>query len=858
VAKKTNQYEASDIKVLEGLDAVRKKPGMYIGSTGSAGLHHMVYEVVDNSIDEALAGHCTKVSVTIHYDNSITVSDNGRGIPVAEHATEKISTLTVVMTKLHAGGKFDNDAEGGYSVSSGTHGVGVSCVNALAEWLEAEVKRDGKIWQQKFSRGVPMGDVQEIGDARHTGTTVRFKPDGKIFETLEYEFETLANRLRELAYLNAGLEIVIEDERGDGKELTFKYDGGLVEFVTHVNSSKNIVNKDPIYFINEKALSRKDPDGNERIQRVQAEVAIQYNDSFSENVLSFANNIHTRDGGTHVTGFRKAITRTINDYGKRNDLFKKLKDGLTGDDVREGLTAIVSVKLTEPQFESQNKVKLVSTEAASLVESATAEGLNTWLEEHPKEAKALINKAVMAAQARAAARKAREMVRKSALEFTSLPGKLADCSEKDPALSELYLVEGDSAGGSAKSGRDRHYQAILPLRGKIINVEKARLDRVLSNEEIRALVTALGTGIGNDNFDVSKLRYHKVIIMTDADVDGAHIRTLLLTFFYRQMKPLIEHGHLYIAVPPLYRVRKGKKIQYLDTELQKDRYLIDLGVDSVKVRVMGDDMPKEGMELTKKQVKELLETTLKMRELLPSLRMRGVTLDHLLANRDDKGHFPRYVSHFFGETKFAYSSQEVEDLTTAAEEQALKEMREEAEAQAKIDGEDFSQMELDLTIPEDRVPKWRQLGAAEALEECIGKLAKLGIEGNKLFPPERDIRSFGNGNGNGSSAPEETATLFTVQANEDDEQKLTSLVELVGFVQIVGSKGVEIQRYKGLGEMNPDQLYDTTMKMETRRLLQVTMDSEAETVFSTLMGDSVEPRREFIQQHAIHVQNLDV
>ena len=850
-------YGVSSVKYFEGLEAVRKKPGMYIGSTGPAGLHHMVYEVVDNSIDEAMAGFAKQIDITIHYDNSVSVGDDGRGIPVGYHAETGMNTLTLVLTKLHAGTKFSNDENSAYKVSAGTHGVGVSCVNALSETMDVEVKRDGVIWQQRFARGIPLGDVSSIGEARHSGTKVRFRPDPKIFETIEFDYETLVNRLRELAYLNTGVRILVEDERGAGRRELLESRGGLIEFVEHLNKGKTTIHK-PIHFVTERSAKRKDADGIERDQRVSCEIAIQYNDSYSENVLSFANTINTRDGGTHVTGFRKALTRTINDYAKRNELLKKAKDGLSGEDIREGLTAIVSVKLTEATYESQNKVKLVSTEAAALVESAVAEGLNTWLEENPKEAKLLINKAVLAAQAREAARKARETVRKSVLDgFSGLPGKLADCSEKDPSLCELYLVEGDSAGGSAKSGRDRHYQAILPLRGKILNVERARLDRVLGNEEIRALITAMGTGIGEDNFNIEKLRYHKIIIMTDADVDGAHIRTLLLTFFFRQMRQIIEGGYLYIAMPPLYRVKKGKKIEYLDSDALKDRYLIDLGLDNIKVRVRSDDFPGEGLELSRNQLKELLEVTLELRDMMPGLRLRGVSWEQLLANRGDGGMIPRFVKLVpDGTMRFAYTASETEVQSGSTEMPAVSESAEPVGDSAGIDG---TQPEFSAPAappnPGPAIYRWRELSVAENIERCLGVLQRLSVQPEWLF------RAPQVSNGvriPGMPDPAADRKAPFVGVTNEIESSAQSLVDLIELVQRAGSKGVEIQRYKGLGEMNPEQLYETTMRRETRRLMKVELDSEAEAIFSVLMGDQVEPRRDFIQRYAPEVRNLDI
>jgi DNA gyrase subunit B len=852
-------YSGKDIKILEGLEAVRKRPAMYIGSTGPAGLHHLVWEVVDNSVDEALAGYCTRIHVTIHYDNSITISDNGRGIPIDIHPTEKVSTIIVVLTKLHAGGKFDNKEGGSYAVSGGLHGVGVSCVNALSEWLEVEVKRDGEIHNARFERGRPVGDVQMLGSARTTGTKVKFKPDGKVFEVLEYDFETLGNRLRELAYLNAGLEIILEDERGEGRKNAYKYDGGIREYVAHLNRNKQTVLKEPIHFLAERTFSHHDADGNQLAQKIHAELAIQYNDSYNETVLSFANNINTIDGGTHVIGFRKSLTRTINDYAKKNSLLKKLKEGLSGDDIREGLTAVISVKLTNPQFEGQTKAKLGNSEVAGLVESIVNESLSSYLEENPKEAKRLIEKSVMAAQARLAARKARDIVRKSAMDFTSLPGKLADCSEKDPRLCEVFLVEGDSAGGSAKSCRDRHFQAILPLRGKIINVEKARLDKVLSNEEIRTLITALGTGIGDDSFDATKLRYHKVIIMTDADVDGAHIRTLLLTFFYRQMPELVQQGFVYIAQPPLYRVKKGKSIQYLDTEYQRDRLLIDLGVENVEVSVREEDgalMPP----LSTSQVKQLLDAVLEIQVLRRTIERRGTALAELIERRRDDGRLPRLVREVGGAIEFAFSAAEAEEIDARnAAERVSQNGSTPGDAppdgdEAVAGGDDVEQdmegEEVAVIVP---IVEWIELTAVDALEQHLAVLEKLGIDYAHLEKPDRSQLSVLEEE-NVRRAP------FLVRSKETDTP-VHSLEEVVARVQEVGLRGVEVTRYKGLGEMNPDQLWDTTMNPQTRRMMRVQLlpgSEEAEQMFTILMGDQVKPRRAFIQAHAPEVRNLDV
>lgn len=629
------EYGASTIKILEGLSAVRKRPAMYIGSSGPQGLHHLVYEVVDNSIDEALGGHCKNIDIRIHPDNSISISDDGRGIPTDEHPDRKgLSTVEVVLTVLHAGGKFEKDA---YKYSGGLHGVGVSVVNALAEFLEVEVKRKGQVFKQRFERGAPVTKLESIGTTKKRGTSITFKADHLIFETIEFNYDTLANRLRELAFLNKGITITISDERAEGRSHQFHYDGGIVEFVKSLNEGKTVVNPTPIYFQRHKQVTKATLDG-EILEDIEVEICLQYNDSYAENLYSFVNNINTIEGGTHVTGFRTALTRTINDYARKNDLMKKLKENLTQDDLKEGMTVVISLKISEPQFESQTKIKLGNTEVTGLVQQIVNEGLGEFFEENPKIATRVIQKCVQAAVARIEARKAKEIVRKGALEVGSLPGKLADCSEKDPQLCELYIVEGDSAGGSAKQGRDRHFQAILPLRGKILNVERARIDKILSNEEIRSLITALGTGI-RDTFDITKLRYGKCIIMTDADVDGAHIRTLLLTFFFRQMPELIRNGHVYIAQPPLYKVKKGRVERYLDKDEDKDRMLIELGVEEAS---LVNRLNENSDPIRKSELKSVIDALVQLDTLDRTLHRKGTNLQEVLnyRNSDESKRFP--------------------------------------------------------------------------------------------------------------------------------------------------------------------------------------------------------------------------
>jgi len=799
-------YTAHNIQVLKGLDAVRKRPAMYIGDTGIRGLHHLVYEAVDNSIDEAMAGYCDRIHVIIHIDNSVSVIDNGRGIPVDNHPEFKNkSALEVVMTVLHAGGKFDRDT---YKVSGGLHGVGISCVNALSRDLEVEVKRDGSIHFMAFKRGKPIGPLEKRGKTTKTGTRVTFWPDPEIFETVVFNAETILDRLRELAFLNRGVKIIFEDERTDDEPVEMEYKGGIIEFVQWLNRNKEPIHRKPIYFTAEK-------------DRLQCEVALQYTTSYNDNLLSFANNINTADGGTHLTGFRTALTKALNEYQKRNAKKKDKEFTLSGDDAREGLTAVISVRVPEPQFEGQTKTKLGNSEVQGIVNSMVYEGLSSFLEENPTIANRIIEKCTQAARAREAARKARDLVRrKGALESFSLPGKLADCSEKDPARCELYIVEGDSAGGSAKQGRDRKYQAILPLRGKILNVEKARIDRMLDNEEIASIITALGTGIGKDDFNINKLRYHKVVIMTDADVDGSHIRTLLLTFFFRQMPELIRHGHLYIAQPPLYRIAKGKQERYLRTEEEKDRYLFEFALQETSVCSMnGKPIP------TKLDVKTLLrgiQATEEQKRLLNHLqRLYGVSADIVhkcLALPKEKQQDP--------------------SLLTLEERRSLF-----GEAELV----DSSQVQTDLLNGENKPNGTRYAGAR--LNPGQIDLAFLKSHDFKaLFTHAEDIVKVGN------------PPYRVMAADGTVEFETSDLVEIRTFLQQKALKGLQITRYKGLGEMNPEQLRETTMDPEKRVMLQVRTEDEAlaDTLFVTLMGDLVEPRKEFIEKHALDVRNLDV
>ncbi len=860
-----SRYDESSIQVLEGREAVRTRPAMYISNTDTLGLHHLVYEVVDNSIDEALGGHCDTIQIVIHFDNSITIVDNGRGIPVKEHPDQKgKSTVEVVLSILHAGGKFKKDA---YKYSGGLHGVGAAVVNFLSEWMEVEVRRDGQAFFMKFVDGGKVERALEpIGKATKTGTRIRFKPDPKIFQVTEFNFETLNTRFRELAFLNPGITISIEDERS-GKSHTYRYTGGLSEFVRHLNAARTLINLKPIHFSREKEYER----ASGALESLFVEVAIQYNDSFDTRELSFANSINTRDGGTHMTGYRRALTSTLSKYAQKNDLLKKAKtDAITGDDCREGLVSIVSVKISDPQFEGQNKGRLLNQEIQGVVEAVVNDALMEWLEENPKEAKRIVEKVIMAAQARLAARKAREVVRKSAMEGGALPGKLADCAEKDRDRAELYLVEGDSAGGSAKQGRDRHFQAILPLRGKIINVEKARLDKVLSNEEIRTIITALGTGI-KDQFEYEKLRYGKLIIMTDADVDGAHIRTLLLTFFYRQFRELLELGHVYIAQPPLYRVKKGKKEQYLDTEADKDRFVIEEGIDSVGILIRSGE--GELAELTKAQIRTFSESMLSLSLLNLVTRRKTVPLLNYLQQRDSSNRFPIGMAMRGDEQVWAYTEKELASLEEEAE--ASREWRNH-ESQNGLNGSrrnnstpkaakpaegaaadlfapDTDDVEQDdAGLPQEpKVPvDFYSFPESREIEALVKGLEKIGFRIEDYDVGHLDRQQGGTD----ENAP------YIVKDKSGNEFPCHSLLEVVERMKDLGGKGMVIQRYKGLGEMNASQLWETTMDPKTRRLIRVTVEDvvEAELMFSTLMGEEVVPRRAFIQRHAPDVQNLDV
>ncbi len=815
----SDAYGADKIKILEGLEAVRKRPAMYVGSTGPAGLHHLVYEVVDNSIDESLAGFCDQIDVTIHTDGSVTVVDNGRGIPVDTHVSGK-SAAEVVLTMLHAGGKFDNLS---YKVSGGLHGVGVSVVNALSAILELEIWRNGHVYQQTYERGQPTGPLEVTGTTKRRGTKVSFRPDPDIFETVDFSFDTLSQRLRELAFLNAGVSITISDER-DLKGHQFKYEGGIVQFVEFLNKNKVAVNDKPIYMRGER-------------EGIDAEIALQWNDGYSETLYSFANNINTHEGGTHVSGFRSALTRTINSYASKNNLLKDLKEGLSGDDIREGLTGVISVKIPRPQFEGQTKTKLGNTEVKGIVEAILNDRLGAFLEENPAVAKRIVVKAVDAARARDAARKARDLVRrKGALDNSSLPGKLADCQERDPAQSELYIVEGESAGGSAKQGRDRRFQAILPIKGKILNVEKARFDKMLGSEEIRTMIAALGCGIGADDFDPGKLRYHRIIIMTDADIDGSHIRTLLLTFFYRQMGELVERGYVYIAQPPLYRVKRGRSETYIKDDRELEAWLIRRAAESRTVRFA------DGMELSGEELERRLHRMIALRKGLQAMERRGQIRDVIIAllDRDVKD------KTFFGD-------REAMDALAARV----------GNAQRGVTIQTDEEHNLLFLAIEDRSAGYPRHGVVS-----LPLVASAGFRALAASYQEvRHLRwpaTVTSGVSSEPPADEAEASRETEGAPPAGRPTATttvaSLDDLVEYFIDAGKKGVAINRYKGLGEMNPDQLWETTMNPESRTLLQVRAEdhTEADLMFTTLMGDQVEPRRKFIEDHALDVRNLDI
>jgi DNA gyrase subunit B len=821
-----DDYGADKIKILEGLEAVRKRPAMYIGSTGPAGLHHLVYEVVDNSIDEALAGFCRNIGVTIHIDGSVTVIDDGRGIPVGMHESGR-PAAEIVLTVLHAGGKFENAA---YKVSGGLHGVGVSVVNALSEWLELEIWRNGQVHQQRYERGAPTGDLAVAGRTEKRGTKITFKPDAEVFETTDLSFETLSQRLRELAFLNAGVTIAIADER-DGRSHQFLYEGGIREFVEFLNKNRTAVNETPAYMIGER-------------DDIIVEIALQWNDSYAETTYSFANNINTTEGGTHLSGFRAALTRTVNQYASHHNLSDKLTESITGEDIREGMTSVISVKIPQPQFEGQTKTKLGNTEVKGIVEGIVNDRLGAYLEENPAVAKRIIAKAVDAALAREAARKARDLVRrKGALDNTALPGKLADCQERDPAESELYIVEGESAGGSAKQGRDRKFQAVLPIKGKILNVEKARFDKMLSHEEIRTLIAALGCGIGTDEFDPSKLRYHRVIIMTDADVDGSHIRTLLLTFFYRQMRELVERGHIFIAQPPLFRAKRGRQETFIKDERDLESFLLRRAAESRTLVLAG------GQAIAGEALEQRLEKLMAFRKLLQVVERRGPSRRAIMALLEGEARDRTFWGNRAAVDALAGHLRSGDVLTTVVED---------AEHQAfGVALEDRSagyprrhQLDLDFVT----TGEFRTLAAAytEVRELMAGPVTI-----RTAAPPAGDTAEEPEADG---APPAAGAAAVAPRRAKDADRELSSLDELVEFFVAAGRRGLAVNRYKGLGEMNPETLWETTMDPAKRTLLAVRAEdhTEADLMFTTLMGDQVEPRRKFIEDNALDVTNLDI
>ena len=827
----TETYDASKLGKLEGLEAVRKKPGMYIGGTDERALHHCVSEVLDNSVDEFLAGHCKKIEVTIHMDGSVSIRDNGRGIPVDIHPQYKIPGVEMVLTTLHSGGKY---GQGGYKFSGGTHGVGAKCVNAVSEWFEVEVIRDGKVHHMEFERGKTVKKLEVIGAAKGSGTLITFKPDPEIFrETTEFKSDKITQRLRELAFLNSGLEIAFLDERvAEAKPEIYYYKDGVEEFVKQLNKSKAVIHPKPIAFFKQTKVTTADKD-----VEVHVEVVLQYNDSYNDQVLCYTNTIHNPDGGAHLSGFRSALTRAINQYSKANNILKEKDPQITGDDVREGLTAVISVKHSDPKFESQTKVKLISPEVESIVGSVCYEGLMNHFDANPPVAKRIIEKGLNAARAREAARKAREAVRKTAMAGGGLPGKLADCSDRDPVNTELYIVEGDSAGGSAKQGRDRKFQAILPIRGKLINVEKARLDKVLQNNEIRTMITAVGTGIGDGEgegaFNLEKLRYHKIIIMTDADVDGSHIRTLLLTFFYRQMPQLVRQGFVYIAQPPLYQISRKKRVEYVEDDAQLNKILIQLGTEEVCLRNLAD-----GKELSDKQLEEILELLQSLDKYANALRRHGGDFaDYVEAGKTQTQELPRHlVKVREGNNETVHYFMTEEDLRKFAE----------ANPDLKLFGA-TTEEESDTTVEkkngQSRRARHVDIHESKAIAELLSKLSKKGFNVEHYAAQDKP--------------------LFELIEGEGDKQQIKPLFaipEILASVIEVGRRGIQVKRFKGLGEMNPGELFETTMNPAKRKLLRIDLTDavEAEEMFTKLMGEEVEPRRQFIEDNALNVRNLDV
>jgi DNA gyrase subunit B len=821
----SESYNASKLGKLEGLEAVRKKPGMYIGGTDERALHHCVSEVLDNSVDEHLAGYCDRIDVTIHVDGSISIRDNGRGIPVDLHPQYKIPGVELVLTTLHSGGKY---GQGGYKFSGGTHGVGAKCVNAVSEWFEVEVSREGSVHHMEFERGKTVKKLDVIGKAKGTGTLITFMPDSEIFrETTEFKADRIALRLRELAFLNSGLEIVFLDERvAEAKQESFYYKDGVEEFVKQLNKNKDVLHPKPIAFRKE----IKDRNDDKDIE-VHVEVVLQYNDSYNDQVLCYTNTINNPDGGAHLSGFRNAVTRSINQYAKSNNLLKEKDPQITGDDVREGLTAVISIKHSDPKFESQTKVKLLSPEVEGIVQSVTYDGLMSYFDANPSVAKKIVEKGLNAARAREAARKAREAVRKSALTGGGLPGKLADCSDRDPANTELYIVEGDSAGGSAKQGRDRKFQAILPIRGKLINVEKARLDKVLQNNEIRTMITAIGTGIGDGEgegaFDLSKLRYHKIIIMTDADVDGSHIRTLLLTFFYRQMPQLVRQGFVYIAQPPLYSITRKRRTDYVDDDTQLNKILIQIATEEVRLKNLAD-----GKEFTQKQLEEVLELLEALDRHATYIRRQGGDFTHYVDKRSANGDFPEHMIKVR-----EGNSETVHYFITSDEVEQFK-----AEHPDLFNG-DTEIIDRRREGPTRRAKYSDLHHESKAVAELLGKLSRKGLSVEHYAAQDKP--------------------LFELIEGEGDKAHVTplfSIPEILSGVKAVGKKGIQMYRFKGLGEMDAKELFETTMNPAKRKLLRIDLTDaiEAEEMFTKLMGDEVEPRRQFIEDNALNVRNLDV
>ena len=848
----TDRYDATKIDKLEGLEAVRKRPGMYIGDPDENGLHHCVYEVLDNSIDEHLAGYCDKIKVAIHVDGSVSVEDDGRGIPVDTHKKFKMPAVELVLTNLHAGGKF---GQGAYKYSGGLHGVGAKCVNALSIWFKAEIYRDGEVHYIEFSQGKTTKKLDVIGKTKKTGTKITFMPDPEIFTiTTEYKFEILHYRLRELAFLNPGITITLADEREEGKSESFFYKEGIVQFVKQIGENKHVIHAKPISF-----HSTKD--------EVIVDCVIQYNSSYNDQILCFANSIANSDGGTHLTGFRTALTRAINQYAKANKLLKEKDPSLSGDDVREGLICILSVKLPNPRFESQTKVKLVNGEVEGIVSSIVYEGLMGYFDSNPSLGKKIVDKCLTAARAREAARKARDTVRKTAMTGGGLPGKLADCSDRDPVNTELYIVEGDSAGGSAKQGRDRKFQAILPIRGKLINVEKARLDKVLENREIRTMITAIGTGIGSGNskdedegnskdegaFNIEKLRYHKIIIMTDADVDGSHIRTLLLTFLYRQMPELLKQGYVYIAQPPLYKVTRKKRVEYIDDDVQMTKMLLDIGSEDVRLRSLENDK-----EVAKKQLGEILELLQSLDKFARAIHRHGGDFSEYLEQRNAKkkslpSHLVKIWEGNSETVHYFHSEDALAKFGTANPDLGLFGEEDEEDEEALGQADEEAAVEEAAPSKRGRKPKKKEgprrrarhveLHEHTAVEEILAKLNRKGLIVEHYAAQDEPLFEIHNGdNSNG------------------DVRRLFSISEILEAVMDVGRKGLQIQRFKGLGEMNPKELFETTMSPETRKLLRVEESDavEADEMFTKLMGEEVEPRRHFIQENALNVRNLDI